>query len=223
MAPRSNNVALSSGINRELVDRVRALILTREIPSGSRLLPKDLQERFGVSVVPVREALRTLEAEGLIITVPRKGTMVTELTLSELENTYAMRRLIEPPLMAQALAERTPGDVALATSLHDELHELGGADVDRWLDAHRRFHESMLAPALNPTARRVLGQLWLTSERYVRLGVTAFHVDEPAQHDHRALLDAFTAGDREAISVETARHLDLVEALIKAHVGDQLQ
>ncbi|MEV0642945.1 GntR family transcriptional regulator [Streptomyces sp. NPDC050619] len=223
MAPHSNNVALSSGINRELVDRVRALILTREIPSGSRLLPKDLQERFGVSVVPVREALRTLEAEGLIVTVPRKGTMVTQLTLSELENTYAMRRLIEPPLMVQATADRTPDDIESATSLHDELRALGGDDVERWLEVHRRFHESMLAPALNPVSRRVLGQLWLTSERYVRLGVTAFHVDEPAQHDHRALLDAFTAGDPESISTETVHHLDLVEALIKAHVGDQLK
>jgi DNA-binding FadR family transcriptional regulator len=65
-------------------------------------------------------------------------------------------------------------------------------------------------------SRRGLGQLWLTSERDVRLGVTAFHVDEPAQHDHRALLDAFTAGDPEAIGAETARHLDLVDGAASA-------
>lgn len=142
MVSRSiNDVALSSGVNRELVDRVRALILTREIPASSRLLPKDVQERFGVSVVPVREALRTLEAEGLIVTAPWKGTMVTQLTLSELEDTYTMRRLIEPPLMAQAVADRTQEDIDVATRLHDELHDLGGDDVDRWLDFHRRFHE----------------------------------------------------------------------------------
>lgn len=222
MESRSGDVALSAGVNRELVDRVRTLILTREIPAGSRLLPKDLQERFGVSVVPVREAMRTLESEGLIATVPRKGTMVTQLTLSELENTYTMRRLIEPPLMAQAAAARTPHAIELATRLHDELHDIGGTDVERFLDVHRRFHESMLAPALNPVSRRVLDQLWLTSERYVRLAVTAFHVDEPAQHDHHALFTAFVAGNCKALGAETTHHLDLVEATIKAAVGDEL-
>jgi len=219
----STRVALSPSVTQELVDRVRALILTREIPAGSRLLPKDLQERFGVSVVPVREALRTLEAEGLVVTLPRKGTRVTQLTLSELENTYAMRRLIEPPLMAKAVADRTPDHIELATGLHHELHELGGGDVERFLDVHRRFHQSLLAPALDPVAERVLGQLWLTSERYVRLAVTAFHVDEPAEHHHRALLDAFAEGDVEATATETVRHLDLVEATIKTAVGDQLE
>ena len=222
MTTRNDDTALSPSVTRELVERIRDMILAGELPAGSRLLPRDLQDRFGVSVVPVREALRTLEGEGLVVTIPRRGTTVTRLTLADLKQTYAMRRLIEPALMTQAAAKRTAEGVTLATRLHDELRNLGGDDVERYLDVHRRFHESMLAPALDPVSRRVLAQLWLTSERYVRLAVAAFHVDQPAQHDHRALLDAFTAGDERAIGAETLAHLDLVEATIVASVGDQL-
>jgi DNA-binding GntR family transcriptional regulator len=213
---------VSAGLGRDLVGLIRSLILTGGIAPGEKVLPRQLQERFGVSHIPVREALRTLEAEGLVVTVPRRGSTVAAVSLGELGEVYALRRILEPPVMAEATRRRTDDEVRAAREAFARLERADPRDLEAYLAAHREFHWQLIAPAVPPLTRRVLEQLWLVSERYVRLGVAAYHVDEPAHHDHGHLLDAYADGAVAAITTETADHLTLVEATIRAQLGDRL-
>ncbi|MHB1615350.1 MAG: GntR family transcriptional regulator [Actinomycetes bacterium] len=204
---------MSPGLGRELVGQIRALILDGTIAQGSKLLPREVQERFGVSHIPVREALRALESEGLVVTLPRRGTRVAGMSLAELREVYALRRSIEPDLMVTAVLARDENDIIRARHAHHQLHSVvGSGNIDAFLAAHAAFHGSLLHPATGPTTTRILKQLWTVSERYVRMSVAAFHTDQMATHDHASLLDAFVAGDADTARSETAHHLELVES-----------
>jgi DNA-binding GntR family transcriptional regulator len=205
---------VSAGLGRDLVGLIRSLILTGAIAPGEKILPKEIQERFGVSHIPVREALRALEAEGLVVTVPRRGTTAAEVSLGELREVYAMRRLLEPPLMAGAARLRSAEAVAAAQTARRRLAAESAADLDAFLARHREFHWLLVRPAVQAVGRRVLEQLWVISERYVRMSVAAHQADVKAAHDHDTLLQAFVSGDADLAARETVRHLDLVESTI---------
>jgi DNA-binding GntR family transcriptional regulator len=204
--------SVSRGVSHELVAIIRGLILNGDLRAGDRLLPRDLQSRFAVSVIPVREALRTLEAEGLVVTVPRKGTTVSELTLAELHDVYDVRRLIEPELVARATSVRTDADVRAVRDAYDQME--AAPDMDAFLVPHRAFHSRMMEPALGVVSRRILQQAWQTSERYVRFSIAAFSADQAARHDHARLMQAFADGDVAAVRMRHSQHLDLVENMI---------
>ncbi len=210
-APPGTPPTLSQGLGRDLTTQLRALILDGTIAPGSKLLPSELQQRFGVSHIPVREAFRALESEGLVITLARRGTRVAEVSLRELHEVYSLRRSIEPRLMAQAVQARDADHADRARSAHAVLCRAVDGPVNAFLTAHYAFHVALLQPAMGPVNERVLQQLWAVSERYVRMTVTAFHVDRVATHDHAALLDAYVDGDADAAAHETEHHLQLVE------------
>ena len=213
---------LSQGLGRDLTTQLRALILDGTIAPGSKLLPSQLQERFGVSHIPVREAFRALEGEGLVVTLARRGTRVAEVSVRELHEVYTLRRAIEPHLMAQAVEARTPEDAERAHEAHTLLHHTVDGPVNPFLTAHHAFHVALLQPTMGPLTERVLQQLWAISERYVRMTVTAFHVDRVATHDHAALLNAYLAGDSSTAARETTHHLHLVENTTVAALSDVL-
>ncbi|NMH95745.1 GntR family transcriptional regulator [Pseudonocardia sp. K10HN5] len=205
---------VSAGLGRDLVGLIRSLILTGAITPGEKILPKQIQERFGVSHIPVREALRALEAEGLIVTVPRRGTTAAQVSLGELREVYALRRLLEPPLMAEAVRLRSSEAAAAAQAARRRLAAESAADLDAFLARHREFHWALIQPAVQPVGRRILEQLWVVSERYVRMSVAAHRADVKAAHDHDTLLEAFVSGDADLAARETVHHLDLVESTI---------
>jgi DNA-binding GntR family transcriptional regulator len=205
---------VSAGLGRDLVGLIRSLILTGTIGPGEKILPKKIQERFGVSHIPVREALRALEAEGLVVTIPRRGTTAAQVSLGELREVYAIRRLLEPPLMAQAVRLRSTEAVVAAQAARRRLAAGPAADIDAFLARHREFHWLLIQPAVQAVGRRILEQLWVVSERYVRMSVAAHQADVKAAHDHDTLLQAFVSGDADLAARETVHHLDLVESTI---------
>jgi DNA-binding GntR family transcriptional regulator len=221
-APDGPAQTLSQGLGRDLTTQLRALILDGTIAPGSKLLPSELQQRFGVSHIPVREAFRALESEGLIVTLARRGTRVAEVSLRELHEVYSLRRSIEPRLMAQAVTARVADHAERAREAHAVLHHSVDGPVNLFLIAHHAFHVALLQPAMGPLTERVLQQLWAVSERYVRMTVTAFHMDRVATHDHAALLDAYLDGDADAAAHETAHHLQLVENTTVTALSDVL-
>ena len=211
---------VSAGLGRDLVPLLRSLILTGAIKPGEKILPKDIQARFGVSHIPVREALRALEAEGLVVTVPRRGTTAAEVSLAELHEVYAMRRLLEPPLMAQAVLSRTDEQVAAAAAARRRLAAESGSDVYSWLESHQAFHRLLIEPAVHGVGRRVLDQLATVAERYVRMSVASLNADVLSAHDHDTLLEAFVAQDAGLAERETLHHLELVESTIVEALTD---
>jgi DNA-binding GntR family transcriptional regulator len=171
---------------QDLVQRVHAAILSGAFPIGSRLRQEMLAERFGVSRTPVREALRALQAMGVVVLEPQRGALVRGPTATEIREAYAVRAELEG-LGAQLAAERAgPLDrsrLTRATRLFDaaarELTERGtSAEGQRaWNEANDRFHEAVLTAAGNGRLTAMVSELHRSFPRSLTWG--ALH-DEPS-------------------------------------------
>jgi DNA-binding GntR family transcriptional regulator len=195
-------------------DRV-AVELRRSIVSGA-LAPgrtfslREVAAQLGVSFIPVREALRNLESEGLVVSHPGRSSMVAPLDLDELRAIYRLRRALEPDIAERAC-------LLLPESKLDQLTRMavGFGDEQRSMDAiyadHHAFHLALLAPAASAWDLRILTTLWQASERYVRI---AFGMLDPnpeehhrREHAHSALVTAFRTRDKQQVADEVQRHL----------------
>lgn len=205
---------LPAGYVRDLVSDIRHMVLSGRLPPGERVTLADLQKKFGVSVIPIREALKALEAEGLMATVRHRGTVVASLSMAELRDVYALRRMIEPAIAAQAACAATDEERRLGRRAFEVMEAIDGSDRESWVRAHRDFHWTLLDVDLGAVTARTIRQLWAVSERYVAMSLTAFRVDQLARPEHQQLIAAFEAGDGEHLATEWETHLHLVEQRI---------
>jgi DNA-binding GntR family transcriptional regulator len=146
---------------------LRRRILTGRVPPGSPLRQEDLASSLGVSRVPVREALRILEAEGLVEYRAHRGYTVSELDPADLEEIYFLRGLVEDDLARRAVASADPGHLAEVRAAHAALASLERApapDPAALAAANREFHWAILRPG--PRAARILAMLWDASDTY---------------------------------------------------------
>ena len=206
----------------EVTDRLRSMLLSGEIEAGERLRMKDLEGRFGVSHIPIREALRTLEGEGLVESQPQRGAVATGVSLELLDEVYHARRLLEPGIAAQAVTKFTPDTLASLEAAAERMVEAERSpQADAFFKAHHEFHLAVLQPALTPILERVLKQLWGMSERFIRLSVREFDsaVVVLAHEQHVAILEACRAADPR-VSVRLTEHLHVTEDHVRQWAVD---
>ncbi len=126
-----------------IADQLRDEILDGRLPAGSRLVETDLADRFGVSRGPIRDALRELARGGLAVDLPRRGTFVSSLTETDLEEVYVIRRALEEAAVRLAIRKASESDVA---ALFDTLGEVeaayGGEDLAAAWEADMAFHRA---------------------------------------------------------------------------------
>lgn len=183
-------------------------IVDGTLAPGSHLRLNELAEQFGLSMMPVREALRRLEHLGLVLVEPHRGAFVREMTLEDLTATYETRFLLEGEAaylaakMFTPAAERIAREALAARAYHLEL---GNTQFAR--DAHERFHFTIYESAQNPWLVRSIMPLWRNAERY-RLE-SMRHPELAAQRakEHEAILAAVVEGDAEAARDRTVEHL----------------
>ncbi len=215
VSPAGQGAPLRKTIAAVVADRLRTMILQGDLPAGERLKVQRLEETFGVSQIPIREALRQLEAEGLVTNVPQRGVTVAPMSAEDLLDLYDFRRLIEPEITARAMQAASPArgrDLRRALRrLHETVDDPGS---DRYMQEHSAFHWELIAPAASPVIRRVVEQLWQMSERYIRLTVASpEHRRTYAQH-HEPLVAAMESGDADLVRAEMIRHLSEAEELV---------
>ena len=139
----------------------------RGLRPGERVGQDEVAERIGVSIVPVREALRVLEQEGQLTYIPRRGYFVVDLRVEDLEEIYALREVLESRAVRQALP--TIDDVALQRielAARDCAAAAAAGDVAGALEANRRFHFAILDSPDQPHAMRLIRLLWDSTEAY---------------------------------------------------------
>ncbi|MCB8914034.1 GntR family transcriptional regulator [Rhodococcus rhodochrous] len=192
-----------------VLHEIRRSILSGELSPGQPFTVPALTERLGVSHVPVREALRTLEAQGLVALSPSRSAVVAPLDPDDLRNIFRIRLRLEPDLAAESAALRSNADL-------DELGELvrkafSTKSEDTHWDLHRRFHAKLISPAASTWDLRVLEPLWDAAERYIRIVFEPFeaaHVTvEQREHIHDRLVTAAASRDPEQIRDELHQHL----------------
>jgi DNA-binding GntR family transcriptional regulator len=199
-----------------IADRLRGDILDGTIRPGERVNVRSLARRLEVSHIPVREAVRLLEAEGLIETKPNVGAVAAGVSLTELEDVYELRRMIEPDVAAKAVTLMSTEDVAALRAVLDELEsrEQSSAGIDGGvIDAHRRFHWQLLAPAASPLIERTLHGLWRVSERYVWL--TRGAALPTADLQHAEMVELCERRDGAALAELLNEHLHLTGKTLK--------
>lgn len=204
----------------EVAERLRVLLSTGEIKPGDRIRIRELQERFGVSHIPIREALRTLEGEGLVASQPQKGAVATPLSLALLDEIYDARRLIEPTILERAVTAFDAGDLAELAQTMERMEQAEQRGFGEFFEAHRQFHWALLKPGSTPTLERMLRQLWAASERFIRISKVAYPTDvAAARRQHRQLLKLVSRRDGKSGDV-LERHLHLTQDTIRAHYAE---
>ncbi|HEV7372378.1 GntR family transcriptional regulator [Arenibaculum sp.] len=194
---------LAVRISRILADR----IITGEIEPGARLRQDHIAEEFGASHVPVREAFRRLEAQGLAVSEPRRGVRVASFELSKVKEVAAMRAALEVLALRHAAPNLTPAILADA----EEATKAGdnSRDVRSWEAANRRFHQLIVAPCGMPRLLAAIDDLHAASACFL---FAAWRSDWEARtdHDHRAILASLRKGDVEAACSTLARHVQWI-------------
>lgn len=174
---------------------LRRNILEGRIRPGDWLRQEEVAERLGASRLPVREALRILEAEGLIEYESNRGARVPLLTAHEVSVIYQIRERLEPLALTESLTELTQSDLAELATLQVRIEQCD--DVDEFLLLDRAFHLLTYSGCTSAHINSVVTRLWNSTQYYRRVFMTANHADRMTivNAEHRLILDAIERRD----------------------------
>lgn len=191
----------------DVADALRNAIVRGDFQDGEELNQVTLARHFGVSRVPVREALRQLQAEGLISAKAHMRAVVTALTTERVAEVLDLRILMESYLLRRAADRLTDQDVSELTELCDEMERTD--DHEAWLALNSRFHAGLYAAAGADLALDLSQKLAARIQRYLHEGRgDAVHRNSEANAEHRRILDAVSGGE-----------VDEACSLLEAHIG----
>jgi DNA-binding GntR family transcriptional regulator len=222
MQPDPAPTAKEANTTERIAAHLRAAILGGEIPPGSRIRQEEIAERLGTSRLPVREALRMLETEGLTQLVANKSARVPKLDRTELDIVYEMRERIETLALRLSLPRLTAEQVDELHSLQDQIED--NDDVGRFLDLDRRFHLSTYAGCPSAELLGTVERLWNSTQHFRRAFMVRTGVDRRwfVNVEHRLLLDAidrrddvdcerYLAGHIRRTRIQLAQHPELFQ------------
>ena len=197
-----------------VTNQMRMDLLDGTIPAGSRILARSLAERFQVSIVPVREAIKRLVAEGLLVSSPQRATFAAEIGFEDISGVYDVRQILEVELARRAVAL---ADDAAIKKCDDALAALLSADLRKpeFFEAHRWFHWCLIEPAASTVARQVLERLWTNVDRYMSMAIRS--------HDNRqkkAYRTNFDQAHTKLAELFRARDETGLQQLMKVHLSD---
>lgn len=194
---------IAGRIARALASR----IINGELAAGARLRQDHVAEEFGASHVPVREAFRRLEAQGLAISEPRRGVRVASFDLKEVREVAEMRAALEGLALRHAAPHLT---AAILAEAEEATHAGDSArDVHAWEEANRRFHRLILAPCDMPRLLASIDDLHAVSARFL-FSAWRSAWEARTDHDHRAILAALRQGKTAEAATILERHVQWI-------------
>ena len=207
-------------ITDRLAEHLRTRILSGDWCEGFPLKQESIAEEYEVSRMPVREVLRQLEAENLIIIHPNRGAVVAGLSTADIEELFNLRADLECNLGAQALCNATDTDVSIAEEALDSMRQAGSKEnLSYWDALNWNFHEALYKPADRPHSLSIVRGLNQHTGRYVTmhllLGDDSY---EEAYQEHSHILNAYKTKNKTLVKRMIKQHIlntkaDLLEAL----------
>lgn len=195
-----------------IVDRIslalRKDILAGAIPEGEPLRQDSIAKRFETSRVPVREALRSLEAEGLVVFHPRRGASVASVDPNQILEMYDIRIALECGLLRLAIPKMSSRDIDEANAMLAE-YELAGDEIEpeTWDDLNWRFHARLYIPAHRPAMFTLARNNYYKQARSVRVRIAIATGYSGPHQEHREIVSACAHGNVEQASALLETHL----------------
>jgi DNA-binding GntR family transcriptional regulator len=186
-----------------VLERLRDDIVTGRLAPGVALRQDDLARSFGVSHIPVREALCRLRAEGLVEIRPRRGAIVADLSADEIRELNEMRVALECCALRLAIPRISAGQLRRAAKILDRIDR----EPQRWGALNTEFHSTLYAPAQRPRLLATILSLQRNVERYLHREAELTNNLDASQREHRRLLELIEA-----------RQVDAACALLTDHI-----
>lgn len=195
---------------------LREAILDGRLPSGTALRQQELADLYGVSRMPVREALRQLEAQSLLTVVQHKGAVVAPLITSNAVETYALRSVLEGFALRLSIPLLDDNDLAMAAQYIDQLE--GQANYAEIARLNRLFHMSLYHKAPNAKLLDLVERELNEEERFLRFHLSSMGLGKLTQDDHRAMLAAAKAKDIDQAVRLLEEHLEKASVTMRRHL-----
>jgi DNA-binding GntR family transcriptional regulator len=190
-----------------VLTELRGWIATGRLQPGEQIVQDTLALELGVSRVPLREALKILEAEGQVSYVAHRGYFVTELSLSDMVEVYRIRELLEAEAVRRAVPLMTTEDVDRLEEAADDVRRAAeGLDVPGMSTTNRRFHFGLISACAMPRLIRILHVLWDSTEVYRSVYFTDDTNKDRVLDEHDELVAAVKSGDVEGALDVLSRH-----------------
>jgi DNA-binding GntR family transcriptional regulator len=203
----------------QVQERIREAILKQALPPGEHIDQDRLREELQVSMSPIREALKGLEAEGLVVIQPRRGAFVVAVSVSDMDDLYFTRRLIEGEAIAHAVPHLTDKDFE---QLEDMIVEMRRAtdqgDIKRFITINRQFHLHIYSALDNQHLLQVIKMLWERSELYRYRLMFTTHNSERVHREHAGILEACRLRDVKVAKVRAQQHILITQQELDAQL-----
>ena len=188
---------------------------------GQRVLQEEIAETLGVSLAPVREALRVLEQEGQVVYLPRRGYFITELYVEDLQEIYALRQLLEERAVRRALPTLDHDAIErIALAARDCAEAAERGDVAAELEANRRFHFGMLDSPDQTHTMRLIRLLWDSTEAYRAMYYNSAEERATTVHAHDDILDALRRKDIDEVVAKLDEHRERALRVLTGILSD---
>jgi DNA-binding GntR family transcriptional regulator len=208
--PLVNHAIERRTVAAEAAEILRRRILAGELKAGQPIRQEQIAQELGVSRIPLREALKQLEAEGFVTIAPHKGAVVSTLSAEEAEELFALRFQLESWLLREAIPRMQEADFAHLDAIIDESRtpdKDAGGNLARWGELNWQFHEALYLPAGRPLSLRVLKRIHDNLDRYLRLQIALTRDWDRAYRDHQDL-----------IGLSRDRNVDGALSLLERHI-----
>lgn len=201
-------ILTAPALYEQVAERLRSRIFGHELAPGSWIDEQALAKEYGISRTPLREALKVLASEGLVVLKPRRGCYVTELSEQDIDEVFPVMAMLEGRVAEEAARRITDADFSRLAAIHDELERQAAAnDADRFFEANQRFHTALQDIAGN----RYLAQLIDDARKVIKLTRRdSLRLDgrlKQSLAEHREILDALRLKDPELSGRRMHDHL----------------
>jgi DNA-binding GntR family transcriptional regulator len=204
-ARSSSHILVPPALYEQVAERLRVRIYAHELPPGGWIDEQALALEYGISRTPLREALKVLAAEGLVVLKPRRGCYVTQLSEQDIDEVFPVMAMLEGRVAELAAHRATSADFARLAAIHEELEKHAAANsADRFFEANQRFHTALQEIAGN----RYLAQLIDDARKVIKLTRRdSLRLEgrlKQSLQEHREILEALRAKD--AASARQSMH-----------------
>ncbi len=227
-APTDGGLELRS-LQQQIHDQLLGRILRRELEPGERISPPDIAAALGVSITPVRDAVNQMAAEGLVTVTPRRGTVVSPVSIRDIEELYEIRLMIEPEAAELAAGRATPDELARVQELAERLESGPAGRAGRAIDLETYLQEiatdaELHAAIVQAAHNQRLDTLYAGLRTHVLIARAVFprlYRGQPHRRgEHQRVVDAISARDGGAARDAMAAHLRQALADTRRHVEE---